>query len=477
MKNIVFLVTLIFLLSKVVDAQHKLPVEDRMEWWNNAKFGMFIHWGVYSMYGGMYKAHKQAYGDAAWIENRCKIPVAEYREHSRDFNPVNYNPKAWVKVAKDAGMKYLIITAKHHDGFALFDSKASDWDVVDATVYGKDLLKPLAEECKKQEIRLGFYYSQANDWTNPGGAVARRPMWQGWPNPDSARIDQYTKEHNGSWDPIQETATFDDYIDRVAVPQVKELLTNYGDISVLWWDYATQMKSYDGAVKLQKLLDIQPQIITNDRLHPDFPGDIKTPEQAIPDWDAVDGQNWETCMTMNNSWGYKSFDNKWKSSEELIRNLVRIVARGGNYLLNVGPKPDGTFPEASIERLKAIGKWMDINGESIYNTQASPIRNLPWGECTVKQLKNKTILYLCVFEWPEDGILSVPGLTNKIISAKLLANSDKLKTKETSNGYNIEIPATAPDPYASVIKIEIEGNLLKAVDCLPKKKMQRGALD
>lgn len=477
MKNIIFLIILIFLFSKVVNAQHGLPVEDRLEWWHEAKFGMFIHWGVYSMYGGVYKGYEQAYGDAAWIENRCKIPVSEYREHAKDFNPGNYDPKAWVKMAKDAGMKYLIITAKHHDGFALFDSKASDWDVVDATAYGKDLLKPLAEECKKQGIKLGFYYSQANDWTNPGGSVARRPMWQGWPNPDSARIDQYTKEHNGSWDPIQETATFDEYIDRVAVPQVKELLLNYGDVSVLWWDYATQMKSYDGAVKLQKLLSMQPQIITNDRLHPDFPGDTKTPEQAIPDWDAIDGQPWETCMTMNNSWGYKSFDNKWKFSEKLIRNLIRIVARGGNYLLNVGPKPDGTFPEASIRRLNDIGKWMDTNGEAIYKTQVSPIRDLPWGECTLKQEKNKTILYLCVLEWPENGILSVPGLTNKIMSAKLLATGAELKTKAINNGHHIEIPVSVPDPVASVIKLEVKGKLNNIEVSSPKKEMQSGALD
>ena len=167
----------------------------------------------------------------------------------------------------------------------------------------KDILKPLAEACKKYGIRLGVYYSQANDWTNPGGACARRPMWQGWPNPDSTRIDQYTKEHDGCWDPVQETATFDEYVDDVAVPQVKELLTNYGEISILWWDYATQMKSYRGAQKLDSLLSLQPNIITNDRLHPDFPGDTKTPEQAIPDRDAVAGENWETCMTMNGTWG------------------------------------------------------------------------------------------------------------------------------------------------------------------------------
>ncbi len=452
--------------------------EERLEWWHDAKFGMFIHWGVYSMYGGVYKGHHQAYGDAAWIENRCKIPVAEYREHAKDFNPVNYDPDAWVKTAKEAGMKYLIITAKHHDGFALFDSKASDWDVVDATKYGKDLLKPLVESCKKYDIRLGFYYSQANDWTNPGGTVARRPMWQGWPNPDSARIDRYTKEHNGSWDPVQETRAFDEYVDQVAIPQVKELLTNYGDVSVLWWDYATQMKSYQGAVKLKKLLNIQPNIISNDRLHPDFPGDTKTPEQGIPKWDQInEEENWENCMTMNNSWGYKSFDDKWKSSEELIRNLVKNVARGGNYLLNVGPKADGTIPEESVERLKEIGKWMSANGEAVYETQMSPFGAIPWGECTCKEKGKNTTLYFFVFDWPENEKLFIPRLTNKVISAKLLATGDKIKTSENDKGTELTVPKVMPDTYATVINVEVKGEVKRNISTENKERMRSGAID
>jgi alpha-L-fucosidase len=331
--------------------------------------------------------------------------------------------------------------------------------VADATVYGKDLLKPLAEACKKYGIKLGFYYSQAVDWTNPGGSAARRLMKEGWPNPDSTRIDQFTQEHDGHWDSVQMTSTFDEYIDRVAVPQVRELLTNYGEVSVLWWDYATQMKSADGAEKLQKLLALQPNIITNDRLHPDFHGDTKTPEQAIPDRDAVDGQNWETCMTMNNSWGYKESDKGFKSSETLIRNLVKIAARGGNYLLNIGPKPDGTIPEESVQRLEDIGRWMKVNGEAIYNTQASPLETLPWGECTMKSKKNKTILYLSVFDWPKDGYLEVPGLENKVVSAKMLGSGTRLKTRETQRGTVIGLPEMAPDTMASVIRLEISGRM------------------
>lgn len=460
-----------------VNAQQKKSTEERLAWWHEAKFGMFINWGVHSLYGGEYKGHQQARGGAEWIMNRCKIPVAEYREKAKEFNPVNYNPDAWVDMAKNAGMKYLVICMKHHDGFALFDSKANDWNVVKATPYGKDLLKPLAEACKKQGVKLGIYYSQAVDWTNPGGSAARRLMKEGWPNPDSARIDQYTKEHDGHWDPAQLTATFDEYIDKVAVPQVKELLTNYGEISILWWDYEAQMKSAEGAAKLDELLALQPNIITNDRLHPNFRGDTKTPEQAIPERDAVNGQNWETCMTMNSSWGYRKNDNNWKSSETLIRNLVKIASRGGNYLLNIGPKPDGTFPEESIQRLQEIGQWMKVYGEAIYGTTASPLAVLPWGECTKKESKSSTTLYLSVFVWPKDGVLIVPGLENKVFSAKLLAAETRLKTKLTANGLTISIPAIAPNQIASVIKLEVQGKVGKMNADNPKKKMQRGALD
>jgi alpha-L-fucosidase len=395
--------------SQNPESNKKLTDEERLEWWHEARFGMFIHWGVYALYAGQYNGHEQAQGGAEWIMNRCKIPVAEYREKAKEFNPVNYDPELWVKMAKDAGMKYLVITSKHHDGFALFDSKASDWDITDATSYGKDLLTPLAEACKKHGIRLGFYYSQAQDWTNPGGSVARKVMREGWPNPDSVRIDKYTAENQGHWDPVQSSKTFDEYIDKVAVPQVREILSNYGEIAVLWWDTPTRMTD-EAALKLQELLKLQPHIITNDRLkRPNFPGDTKTPEQKIPDQKEMEGSNWETCMTMNGSWGWRD-DNKWKTTETLIHNLVDIASKGGNYLLNVGPKPDGTFPDESIQRLKEIGNWMDTNGESIYGTQASPFNVFPWGRCTKKTEKGKSILYFTVFDWPENGELVVPEM-------------------------------------------------------------------
>jgi len=449
--------------------------DKRMEWWREARFGMFIHWGVYAQWAGVYHGHQQAHGGAEWIMNRCKIPVAEYQQRAKEFNPVKYDPDAWVRMAKEAGMKYIIITSKHHDGFALFDTKASKWNVVDATAYGKDLLKPLAAACRKYGMKLGFYYSQAQDWNNPGGAVSRKLMREGWPNPDSAKIDAYTLAHNGHWDPEQETRSFDQYIDQVAVPEVKDLLTNYGDVAVLWWDTPTHMTD-EAALKLQALLKLQPNIITNDRLkRPNFPGDTKTPEQKIPTQSQLDGKDWETCMTMNGSWGYKSWDHKWKSTETLIHNLVDIASKGGNYLLNVGPKEDGTFPQESIDRLKAVGAWMKTNHEAIYATKASPVAPFSWGRCTSKEAKNNTTLYFTVFDWPADGKLFVPGLKNEIISAKLLAGGN-VKATSANGGMAIKVPAKAPDVIASVIKIEVKGEVAN-VNLVAKDKMKTGELD
>lgn len=478
MKKILLAFAMWILAGNLVFAQTKeakAEKDARMEWWREARFGMFIHWGVYSQWAGVYHGHQQARGGAEWIMNRSKIPVAEYQQKAKEFNPTKYDPDAWVRLAKEAGMKYIVITAKHHDGFALFDSKASKWNVADATAYGKDLLKPLAAACKKYGIKLGFYYSQAQDWNNPGGAVARKEMREGWPNPDSAKIDAYTKAHKGHWDPAQETKSFAQYIDDVAIPQVKELMSNYGDVAVLWWDTPTNMTD-EAALKLQALLKLQPNIITNDRLkRPNFSGDTKTPEQKIPTQSELDGKDWETCMTMNGSWGFKSWDHKWKSTETLIHNLVDIASKGGNYLLNVGPKEDGTFPQESIDRLKQIGAWLKVNHEAIYATKASPVARLDWGRCTSVKSKNNTTLYFSVFDWPADGKLLVPGLKNKIVSAKLLAGG-KVKAKLVDGGMQLDVPAKAIDPVATVIKVVVQGEVAN-VNIAAKGKMKTGALD
>jgi alpha-L-fucosidase len=404
--------------------------DDRMAWWRDARFGMFIHWGVYAVPAGTYRG-KRIPDIGEWIMHNGKIPMAEYQAYAKQFNPTNYDADAWVRLAKEAGMKYIVITSKHHDGFTLFDSQASDWNVVKATPYGKDLLRPLAEACRKYDLKLGFYYSQAQDWNN-GGAAA-----------------------GGKWDPAQQRS-MDDYIDKIAVPQVKEILTQYGEFpAVLWWDTPADMNK-ERADKLITLLKLKPGIIHNNRLGGGYKGDTETPEQFVPAT-GYPGRDWETCMTLNDTWGFKNCDTNWKSTETIVRNLVDIASKGGNYLLNVGPTSDGRIPDASIERLKAVGAWMKVNSTAIYGTSASPFKRLPWGRCTKKLTADGAILYLHVFNWPKDGQLVVPGLKNTITSATLLATGAKLTVAVMPEGPSLSVPATAPDPISSTIMLEIKG--------------------
>jgi alpha-L-fucosidase len=398
----------------------------RLQWWREARFGLFIHWGLYAVPAGTWKDQRIG-GIGEWIMNTAKIPVAEYAALTKDFNPVRYNADEWVALAKRAGMKYIVITSKHHDGFAMFRSAASPYNIYDATPFRRDPLAELAEACRKQDMKLGFYYSQAQDWHHPGGAAA-----------------------GGHWDPAQ-GGDMDAYLRDIAEPQVRELLSNYGPLAILWWDTPVDM-TRERAETLLPLLQLQPGIITNNRLGGGFPGDSETPEQTIPATGFQD-RDWETCMTMNDTWGFKSYDDNWKSTETLLRNLVDIASKGGNYLLNVGPTAEGLIPQPSVERLEAIGRWMSVNGESIYATSASPFKRLPWGRCTQKPGK----LYLHVFQWPEGGRLSVP-LANRVTGAYLLAQpGEALPTESSDRGATINLPQTAPDPIDTVVVAEIEG--------------------
>jgi alpha-L-fucosidase len=388
---------------------------------------MFIHWGLYAVPAGTWQG-KQIPSIGEWIMNTAKIPVADYGKLTAQFNPVKFNADRWVSIAKRAGMKYIVITSKHHDGFAMFHSHASPYNIYDATPFQRDPLAELAAACKRQGLRLGFYYSQCQDWHHPGAEAI-----------------------GGHWDKAQD-GSFDRYLDTVAIPQVREILTNY-PLSVLWWDTPTGAMTSERAAKLAALLRLRPGLITNDRLGGGFAGDTNTPEQFIPAT-GYPGRDWETCMTMNDTWGYKSYDHNWKSPEMLIRNLADIASKGGNYLLNVGPTSLGEIPPASVERLAAVGRWMDLNGAAIYGTTASPFKKLSWGRCTQKPGR----LYLHVFAWPA-GELVVPGLKNRVTAAYLLTDKEKtaLPVENRENGATVKLPAEAPDKIDSVVVLEIEG--------------------
>jgi len=401
---------------------------ERMKWWREARFGMFIHWGVYSVPAGVWNGTNVQRSGAEWIMNRGKISMADYEKLPAQFDPEKFNAEEWVSIAKNAGMKYIVITAKHHDGFAMFHSQASAFNIYDATPFKRDPLRELADACAKAGIKLGFYYSQAQDWNHPGGAAS-----------------------GGHWDPAQD-GDMDKFIDTVDIPQVKELLTNYGKVAVIWWDTPVGMTP-ERAQKLLPLLKMQPDIISNNRLDSKkITGDYGTPENKIPT-NAL-ASDWETCMTMNGTWGYRAADSKWKSTETLVRNLVDIASKGGNFLLNVGPTSEGLIPAPSVERLKEMGAWMKVNGAAIYGTSKSPLKEQPsWGRVTQKD----TMLYLNVFDWPADGKLSVPGLKNNLSSAMLLATGAKLKTATAENGVTISVPTDAPDKISSTIVLKLKG--------------------
>lgn len=415
----------LWLIAAIGHAETAVERDRRMAWWREARFGMFIHWGVYAVPAGEWRG-KPVGGIGEWIMNSAKISVTDYAGLTASFNPVKFDAEAWVKLAKDAGQKYLVITSKHHDGFAMFGSRASPFNIVDATPFGRDPLKELAAACRKHGIKLGFYYSQAQDWHHPGGAA-----------------------YGGHWDRAQD-GDMDAYLDRIAVPQVREILTNYGPVAVLWWDTPAEMTG-ERAAKLAPLLALQPGLITNNRLGGGFDGDTDTPEQEIPDRPRP-GRDWETCMTMNDTWGFKAGDRNWKSADQLIRNLVDVASKGGNYLLNVGPTALGEIPPESADRLKTMGAWLKANGASVYGTQAGPFRPQPWGRVTQKD----RTLYLHVFDRPA-GPIVLPRIRTAAKKAWALADRRKkpLGVKRVGENLHVIPPATpAPGPV-EVLVVEL----------------------
>ncbi len=443
MNRIILLAGILLLLNacgkqtqQTAKTEEEIKHDQKMEWWREARFGMFIHWGLYAVPAGEWDG-KEIPGISEWIMLRAGIPVKEYEKLALQFNPIKFDAEKWVLSAKNAGMKYIVITSKHHDGFAMFRSKASNYNIYDATPFKRDPLAELAAACRKHGIRLGFYYSQAQDWHEAGGTYSG--IESGKPH----------------WDPELKRDSLMNYINGKALPQVKEILENYGGLDILWWDTPIGMTE-EAARLLQNEVDKYPNLITNNRLYRPCPGDFSTPEQHVPptglDYD------WEVCMTMNTSWGYKWYDNEWKSSETLIKMLVDIASKGGNLLLNVGPTAEGLIPDSSVIRLEEIGNWMNRNGESVYGTTASPFFKLTWGRCTKKIENGNTTLYLHVFDWPKDELLRVPGMDAKIRDIYLLKNpKQKFAWKFEDNDLLLHAPKVIFDPINTVIVVKING--------------------
>ena len=446
-------VTLLLSLSSsiMIHAQTKVPENgknetlqqrnERMKWWREARFGMFIHWGLYAVPAGIYQGksisrdeHVSLLGE--WIMATSDIPKETYEQYAGKFNPVAFDADEWVRIAQDAGMKYLVITSKHHDGFSMFSSNTSDYTIMKSTPYKKDPIQALSEACKKTGIKLCFYYSIL-DWHHPAQVLNEKAK-PGRKYAEALIRDGRKKE----------------YVSYMKT-QLRELMEKY-DPAVLWFDgeWVPWWTKEDGRDLARYLWDMNPNLIINNRVGKRDPddGDFGTPEQHIPD-QGLD-YDWETCMTINDTWGYRIDDHRWKSTGVLLQNLVDIASKGGNFLLNVGPTKEGIIPAPSIDRLKKMGAWMKVNGESIYGTSASPFSHPDWGRYTRKPGR----LYAHVFNWPIDQTLHIPAVEEKITKAYLLAYPAQkpLKVQQTKSGVTVKLPAAAPDTVDSVIVLELE---------------------
>ena len=375
--------------------------DNRMRWWREAKFGMFIHWGPYAIPAGTYQG-KEIGGIGEWIMNNASIPIEEYENFSKQFNPVKFNAEEWAKIAKDAGMKYMVITSKHHDGFCLWDSKVTTYDIMDFTSFGRDILQELKEACDKYGIKLCFYHS-IMDWHHPDAQSAFYP--------------KYNDRENSN-------PNFQRYVSEYLTPQLEELVVNY-DPAVLWFDgeWMNDWTHENGQEMYQFLRNLKPDLIINNRVDKGrkgmqgmnkdgtkYAGDFGTPEQEI--LEGTSDFDWEACMTMNDTWGYKSYDDNWKPSDTLIHYLIDIVAKGGNFLLNVGPTAEGLIPQPSVERLAEMGDWIEINGEAIYAAGSHKVyREGEFIRYTVSE--NGKYVYAIMLKWPEGNSLTLEDVIPK----------------------------------------------------------------
>lgn len=398
-----------------------------LKWFKEAKFGMFIHWGLYAKLAGAWKG-KRYYGSGEWIMNQAKIPVAEYKQAAQTFNPVKFNAEEWAQLAKDAGIKYMVITAKHHEGFSMFDTKVSDFDIVDATPYKKDPMKALSEATRKRGIQFGFYYSQFQDWYEPNGG-------------------------KNTWDFDESKKDYQKYYKEKAIPQLKELLTNYGPLGIVWFDTPGGMTKEQTQSFVNELRVLQPKSLFSSRVgqglgdYRDF-GDSEVPATPIKG-------AWESIYTHNDSWGYIKHDMNFKTPTEIIHLLANVASKGGNLMLNVGPDGDGNIPEYSVKFLRETGKWLDKNGESIYSSTYGLIPAQPWGVSTSKPGKQ----YLHVLRRPANGKLLVPDFKGQLSKVYALVDHKNLIWKKTGNDIWIDLPVFDADAANTVFVMEYSGKV------------------
>lgn len=397
------------------------------QWFKDAKLAMFVHWGPYSHAAGVWRGVRH-HGIGEWLMYLAQIKAADYEAMARTFNPRKFSADDWAALAAEAGMKYIVVTAKHHDGFAMFHSKASPYNIADATPFRRDPLAELAEACPRHGLRLGFYYSQFQDWHAVGGG-------------------------GNSWDPAVK-GDFGAYFNRKAVPQVEELMRNYGDVALIWFDTPGPISREDSLRLVETVRRLQPQCLINSRIGNDV-GDYDTlGDQEIPL--EARGGLWESIDTHNDTWGYVAHDRNWKSSRELVRRLVTVAAKGGNYMLNVGPTGLGEIPPASAGILREVGSWVRRNAEALYGSAASPLPSMPWGECTSKGGK----LYLHVLDWPRDGVLRVPGLRNPVRGARLLGGAGgKVSVRQGKGGTALVMPGAGPSLEPATVVLDVPGKI------------------
>lgn len=397
-----------------------------LTWFRNAKFGMFIHWGLYSQLAGRWD-DSDYYGSGEWIMHRAKIPVNEYAQIAKSFNPVDFNASQWVQIAKESGIRYMVITAKHHEGFSMFGSKVSDFNIVDATPYKKDPMKALSAACRSAGIKFGFYYSQFLDWHERNGG-------------------------GNNWDFNEKDKDYQKYYREKAIPQLKELLTNYGPLGIVWFDMPGGLTKEQTEQLVSTLHKLQPDCLFSSRVghglgdYQDF-GDSEIP--VVPIKNA-----WEAIFTDNDTWGYIAFDKDFKSSTEIIRLLANIASKGGNLMLNVGPDGKGNFPPYEVKYLLKTGEWLKKYGESIYGTTYGLIPPQSWGVTTSKPGK----LFLHIFEEPFDKELYVPCIKATINEIKLLGTSKKLSWSKAKDGILIRLPAVLQDERDAVVELDYKGH-------------------